>query len=119
MELFQAFAQWGLAGCMIGAIFYAIGWAGQRLVGVDGVLEHQASAMQSVSHSLNRVTELVDTHATETRGHVAACVETGRAVSILHRAAVATLTEVEAECRQQGLDVADRLERVRRALTEP
>ena len=118
MAALELGAQWGLLGVVILAILYGTAWAGKRLLGEQGVLEHQAVAMNAIAKSLDSVGRHVVNHETETRAHVSACVESGKQVGALHRAALAALTEIESECKEQGLDISARIERVRMVIIE-
>lgn len=114
----EIWAQHGLVGLMICAIFSGIAWAGVRLLGKDGVLVNHDIAMLAVSKSLDGVTECLDRHATEAAEHSSACEATGKQIGMLHRAALATLAEIDDECKSRGMDVTARLQRVRQLLSD-
>lgn len=111
-------AQWGLVGAMIGAIFFGIAWAGKRLLGKDGILENHTDAMRVVSQVLDGVTTCVERHVRETGDHALFSESTGRRVTTLQRAALAALSEIEDECSSRGVDVSARVQRVRQVLVE-
>lgn len=111
-------AQWGLVGAMIGAIFFGIAWGGKRLLGKGGILEDHTAAMQVVFQVLDGVTRCVERHATETEKHVEESEATGRKVTVIQNAALAALDEIEEECSSRGVDVSARVKRVRQVLTE-
>lgn len=105
----EMFAQYGLVGLMVGAIFAAIAWAGQRLLGKDGVLELHAKA-------LDRVADCVDAQGRDGEAHAGICAQTGDRVAKIHSAANLCLSEIEDECRLRGIDIKARCDRVRDAL---
>jgi hypothetical protein len=109
MEAFEQFAQYGLVGLMIGGIFYGIGWAGKRLLGKGGVLEMHATA-------LNQVADCVAQHTMREEGHGTECKEAHEKVDRLHAASVQALNEISDECKSRGIDVSERVARVRNAL---
>jgi len=116
-EVWSMGAQWGLVGIMVLAILAGIAWTGKRLLSKDGILENQASAMQSVSKSLEGVTRCLDKHASDTMGHMTACQATGEQVEVLHRAAMAALAEIEDEFHgKHGFDITARIGRIRQVL---
>jgi hypothetical protein len=109
MEALEQFAQYGLVGLMISAIFAGIGWAGNRLLGKGGVLEMHASALDKVADCVAQHTNREENHGTE-------CKEAHAKVNRLHAASVQALNEISDECKSRGIDVSERVARVRNAL---
>ena len=105
----ETFAQYGLVGLMISAIFAGIGWAGTRLLGKGGVLEMHAQA-------LDRVADCVAQHTTGDAEHMAECKGAHEKVDRLHAASLQALNEISDECNSRGIDVRERIARVQRAL---
>jgi hypothetical protein len=108
-ETVETFAQYGLVGLMISAIFAGIAWAGTRLLGKEGVLEMHAKA-------LDRVADCVQSSLSAEMLHSTECKEAHITVDRLHAASVQALNEISDECSLRGIDVRERISRVRNAL---
>lgn len=105
----EAFAQYGLVGLMISAIFGGIAWAGARLLGKDGILEQHANALQHVAKCVQANTDSDTTHSSD-------CQEAHAKVDKIHAASLQALNEISDECKSRGIDVGERIARVRHAL---
>ena len=112
----SSFAEYGLIGLVLCAVFTAIGWSGIQLLGKNGILRESAEAISANAEAIKGVTTCLMTDRDLSEVHAASCKVANVTISQFRDAALCALEEISQECEARGMDMNQRIERVRSQL---
>jgi hypothetical protein len=95
-----------------------LGWAGKRLLGKEGILENTAASVKLNAEATAQIGGLIDKHDQRQSSHHDLCSESNKGVKILHGAALVACDQLEEACRENKIEVGDRISKVRQALRD-
>jgi hypothetical protein len=99
----------GLLSVVIMTVLSGVGWAGARLLGRGGLIEESNKALAAVA-------DCVKQHDSRQAVHNEDCKTSSRGVARLHAAALEACDQVEEICHEHGIELGQRVVRVREAL---
>jgi hypothetical protein len=105
-----------LLGMVIFLSALGIGWVGKRLFSKDGILESTAAAVKLNAEATAQIGNLIDQHDKHQTSHHNLCFESNHGVKRLQNAALVACDQLEEVCKENKIDVGDRIRKVREAL---